>query len=281
MKSGWHNIVLTLALALPGLAMAGTESCKGAAPQEAVKLKTWQHDCLPTLSSRALSDQLFDLQPATAQAQPLRAALFEELRKRGVLSKTDWQSLLAGHVSSGDWQAARQLAKDPNASEALSKRRLPRQVSTDPALARRASAWAFDFEQQSLRQTALNIEQGPRVIFQFATGCPFCPRAAQDIQADERLSRLFQRCGALLTAVDGNFDMDDFADWQRKHPVSPPMLVTDWSWLAEGAPRSFPSFLFMKDGRLVETVRGWPKEGQASELLQALKKIDPAGRCSG
>lgn len=276
-----RTIVLSLALFLPGLVLAASTSCKDEPPQQAAPLKTWQRDCLPAVDSPALSTQLFDLRAAPASAQALRHVLFEELQRRQAVTESDWRSRLAGHLASNDWEAARQLAADPVAAQALGKRELPRQVTTVPALAAHPSAWAFDFERQALHQQRLDVDQGPRVVFQFATGCPFCPRAAQAIQADERLSRLFKRCGALLAPVDGNFDLADFARWQGKHNFLPALLVTDWSWLDEGAPRSFPSFLFLKDGRLVETIRGWPPEGRADELLQALKKIDPAGRCSG
>lgn len=281
MKLGICSIVLSLALFLPGLAEASSASCKGEAPQQAAPLKTWQRDCLPALDNEALTSRLFDLRTAPASAQPLRSVLFSELQRRQAVTDSAWRSRLAGHLASNDWEAARQLAADPAAAQALGPRELPRQVHADPTLAAHPSAWAFEFEQQALRQQRLDVEQGPRIVFQFATGCPFCPRAAQAIQADERLSRLFKRCGALLSPVDGNFDLVDFARWQGKHSFLPALLVTDWSWLEEGAPRSFPSFLFLKDGKLVETLRGWPPEGRADELIQALKKIDPAGRCSG
>lgn len=112
-----------------------------------------------------------------------------------------------------------------------------------------------------------------RVVVLSHPRCGFSQRAIAAIEADPVLSA---RLGDALwlSPPSGSLDLSDVQAWNRAHPgarLSYAVAMRDWPQFDNWAT---PVFYFMRGGKVVATVTGWPTEGRARELHQAFAQMD-------
>ncbi|MCF6288577.1 MAG: hypothetical protein L3J53_04995 [Proteobacteria bacterium] len=104
------------------------------------------------------------------------------------------------------------------------------------------------------------------------SGCHFSQRAANDIAADEPLTRFLKEHSKWLMHPSSRWSISSFADWNKKYPH----FATKYIYRAKDFPMikswETPVFYFFKNGVIVEQVIGWPKEGRMQELKSYIKK---------
>lgn len=123
--------------------------------------------------------------------------------------------------------------------------------------------------------SARAVEQGGqmRVVVLSHPRCGFSRRAIAAIEADPVLSSRL-RDALWLAPPNGSLDLHDIQAWNRAHPdarLSYAVAMRDWPQFDSWAT---PVFYFMREGKVVATVTGWPKEGRARELHQAFAQMD-------
>lgn len=103
--------------------------------------------------------------------------------------------------------------------------------------------------------------------------CHFSTNAASDISSDELLAPIFKSHSVWITPQAGKLYLSEIESWNRKYvgmPIAPVVRQSDWPVIDYWAT---PAFFFVRDGRVVEKVIGWPKEGRREELLAASRKL--------
>lgn len=115
--------------------------------------------------------------------------------------------------------------------------------------------------------------RGPYVVVAAHPLCHFSENAVRAIQQDSALAGLFAGRTLWLMPQDGHLDLDVVRDWNRQFPD----YTMRWAWRTSDWPMikrwATPNFYFYRDGKLVDTVIGWPPEGQRAALLGAFRKI--------
>jgi len=106
-------------------------------------------------------------------------------------------------------------------------------------------------------------------------GCHFSQDAAAAISADPVLGPVFARHAHWLMLPPGFEEQDAILAWNRRFPGAQATQIHDraeWTFLPPGW--SMPSFLILRDGKVIERVDGWPSEPTEARvpLLRALER---------
>ena len=220
-------------------------------------------------------EQAEDLDPAAYRALMTQ---FETLRSAGAATAQDWR--LATHLAMRAWRFDDVAAWQASASgrEHLAPLELPRTWQPLPA----GSApgwWQLRAEDQVMFETATAPRAPTELWVVFHPGCGFCRRMLDQVSASAQLSGLMNRCGRWVGLMDGNFRARDFTQWAERTGQAPVQFLRSWAPAGLPPPRATPLMHVMRDGRWVQTISGWPREGREVELLAAVRAVDVEGRC--
>ncbi len=106
-------------------------------------------------------------------------------------------------------------------------------------------------------------------------GCHFSEEAATLIEQDPVLGPVFAGHATWLAAPPGIEDMAAVGDWNQRHPTQPILPIHDRDgWPLLPADWEMPTFLTVRDGRVIEQLRGLPAgdDGQRERLLAMLRQ---------
>ena len=119
----------------------------------------------------------------------------------------------------------------------------------------------------------VDVTKGARVIVVGHPYCHFTRNAVAAIDEQPKLSEAIGKVAMFIMPPRRTLDSTEAEDWNKAHPREVMHLVehkTDWpmvdSW-------DTPTFYFLRDGRVVTKVTGWPRGGHMSELLAGLASI--------
>ncbi len=116
-------------------------------------------------------------------------------------------------------------------------------------------------------------DRGPYVVVAAHPLCHFSENAIRAIRQDPQAAGLFAGRTLWLMPQDGHMNLEEVRDWNTEFPdyaMRWAYQTSDWPMIKRWAT---PNFYFYRDGTLVETVIGWPEEGQRDALLAAFAKI--------
>lgn len=120
-----------------------------------------------------------------------------------------------------------------------------------------ARYWRWDWADNVLREQAIDLAHGPRVVVLASAGCHFCAAAATALADDPLLAPVFREHASWIARPDAGFDRDAVRRWDEAHPQAPIRILLDF----EGWPRpevwGTPTFYFLRDGRVLRKVPGW------------------------
>ncbi len=199
------------------------------------------------------------------------AVLSEWARRPGGDDAKHWARLHA------NWVAVRRLAE----ARRLAQTRPDLDVEAIPSTLERAleanalaNALAIDDGQRALIEQRLDLVRGRRLVVVADVACAFSRRAATEIQAVPELAARLAR-DAIWVAPPAPLRFADTLAWNRNFPSSRLAYLVpgpDWAFVDEW---STPKFFFLQDGKVVQTLKGWPEgpEGLA-RLMEALRSWD-------
>jgi hypothetical protein len=119
-----------------------------------------------------------------------------------------------------------------------------------------------------------NIRTPSQVVVLASTGCHFSRNAARDIEADPMLRELFRDHAQWVAPPDEITAFDAVQDWNREHPALRLGIAYDNAALPMVERFETPTFYFLSHGTVVDTVVGWPDEGNLEAIRRGLRKID-------
>ena len=102
--------------------------------------------------------------------------------------------------------------------------------------------------------------------------CHFSRNAMAAIEADPALSKAMAR-SLWLAPVDRKLNLEVIRQWNGEHPEHPMVIAFDRAEWPDFDSWSTPMFYFLRDGKLVSVVEGWPSEGNKEALLKAAEQI--------
>lgn len=141
--------------------------------------------------------------------------------------------------------------------------------------------WRMSADGSRLTHEALDLS-GTRILV--TAGCHFSVDAAADISADPILGPVFIEHASWLMLPPGEEDIDAVRDWNRRFPRAQALMVQDRDAWPMPGDWPMPEFHLLRDGRIVETLTGWPRGDarQRDALVAMLRRADllPAGPAS-
>ncbi|MDQ3038318.1 MAG: hypothetical protein M3Q51_03510 [Pseudomonadota bacterium] len=108
-------------------------------------------------------------------------------------------------------------------------------------------------------------------------GCHFSEDAAEDITRDPVLGPAFAAHASWLLLPPGQEDQNAVREWNRRFPSAQAMQIYDrgdWTMLPPGW--SMPTFFIVRDGKVLERIKGWPRQSAANRqlLIDAIERAN-------
>ncbi|GAB3253836.1 hypothetical protein [Chitinimonas naiadis] len=230
------------------------------------QLKALDEGSLLLLHKAAIKASSASRDAAHIKAQAL---VLEELARRQLAEPRYYDWLFRSYVDGRMFSEARalQLAHPSNGME-----RLPEVIDPAGLPGKTPRLWVVDDQQRRLVLQPF-VPETLQVIAVVHPNCQFCERAFQAIDADPVLAKALGHHVTWLAPQAGTLDFDLIQQWNRDHPRRRLALAVanqDWPMVDTWAT---PAFYFLKAGKVVSKVGGWPPEGRRSELLLALKAL--------
>lgn len=142
-----------------------------------------------------------------------------------------------------------------------------RESSTGP------SAIFIDPTVKALYLKNVELGSGPKIIVVGHPLCHFTQNAAKAFALNPRVREAMKKYAVWIAPQDGEIDVDDFRQWNRKYPD----LALSIAWKERAWPMiddwETPTFYFFSNGNLVDKVVGWPKDGNMQALMEGLRKL--------
>jgi len=120
--------------------------------------------------------------------------------------------------------------------------------------------------------SAVDLRGASQVMVIAHPQCGYTRRAATDIEQDQTMRALFGKRSTWVSAGGRFIGLGEFRKWNQRHPDLRMSIAYDPLQWADVEFWDSPTFLFYKDGQLVQRIVGWPKGGRLSELKAAARK---------
>ena len=124
-----------------------------------------------------------------------------------------------------------------------------------------------------LTRTRVPIRTGPSVVVSVSLGCGYSRSALQAILTLPELRRRLSGIALWLVPPEGMLRFPEYQRWNAANPGLELVLahqMEDWPFIDT---LRTPSFYFLKDGKVVREIVGWPDRGMAKEIIMALDEI--------
>ncbi|KJV32491.1 hypothetical protein VI08_12180 [Luteibacter yeojuensis] len=120
-----------------------------------------------------------------------------------------------------------------------------------------------------VRADVVDLARGAHIVVVASPGCHFSRDAAQAIEHDPRLAGILGGHSTWIEPTGSATDLKPWVAWNAGHPtLRIDLAASDKAW-PEVTRWETPTFLFFKDGKVVDTVVGWPKEGNGPAIEKA------------
>jgi hypothetical protein len=190
--------------------------------------------------------------------------LFQALEEARAVLPSDAARVQTMLIAARRFEDAAALAKRyPNLSAVPEFRRLT--VPADRSL------WAVEEGPRLVQQPPKDIT-GTQLIVIASPICSPTIRLATAALEDEELHRILSRATWLVPAF-GSVLAEPVLDWNQRFDWAPLALVHDEAEWPEIRTWWTPTFYFVKDGQVLETVSGWIPEKSRPELMSAAERV--------
>lgn len=266
------------------LAAADAQS-KGASTQtRAVAITTHHAALFPPLSSdqlRALPAQDAELGFRAANMAHFYSlderhlaqmqAYFERLSQLDVVSASQAQDMAGAYIASRHWQQARAVREAFPAATIAS---IPAVIDTviQGQISEPASVLSVGPTAGAVTREPEDITQGSVIVAISHPLCHFSRAAFSALAADPALAKIKAHI-RWIAPVDRDLNLDVLQRWNTEHPDAVMKIAYSRSQWPQLENWGTPTFYFLKDGKLLQTVEGWPETGRKQELLKAARAI--------
>ena len=176
-----------------------------------------------------------------------------ELDRRGVADAKATDRVFNALLKARRFDAARDFAtRHPDAMLAA----VPQFIDTDTG--DMPSAWQFSADGGKAKRIGIDLKPLQVIV---VAGCHFSEDAARELSSDPVLGPVFARHARWISLPPGGEDLDALAEWNRKYPQAPMVAIHDRSEWALISHWAMPTFAIVKDGKVVDSTRGWSSDG--------------------
>ncbi len=136
------------------------------------------------------------------------------------------------------------------------------------------SVWVVGKTPDTLERRAAKELAGPQVVMIAGLGCHFSQAALRGIAADPRLAARLAPLTQWLVLPESQLGFRNLQAWNTTHATMELRLIhrlEEWPFVERAAT---PQFFFLRDGKVVAHISGWPKEGRSDDLHQALDALE-------
>jgi hypothetical protein len=228
---------------------------------------------LSTLSDESLSSIFRVLNTVVfytsdARYLPEMQSVAEQILLRGALSPAQVDRLYGAYVRSRMFAEAEQFLRTHR----------PQAQSPFPAISKDASFNAalpaiIKLQEEGLLIANIRMDSSLQIVVTTGPYCAPSQRALRDISSDSSLSAFFRRHALWLLPVDSDLHVDHLKRYSELAAVGSVGVAYDrtgWSLVDSW---STPTFYFLRDGRVVTKVQGWPKGGRLEEVRRAIQNV--------
>jgi hypothetical protein len=194
-----------------------------------------------------------------------------ELERTGHAAQLQYDNLYEAFVGSRMFVEARKL-RESHASAAMA----PVPEFDDVSSQGRAGPTEIVVSADARRLTRrdVNLDSSAEVLVVVSPLCHFAQYSLGDIASDSKIGTAFsQHATWLVPPDDGSTPVAEVARWNREHPHEPMVLAYDYHEWPMIDRWYTPVFYFLRNGRLVSEVIGWPRAGRKPEIVAALQNV--------
>lgn len=213
------------------------------------------------------------------RALPTMRRIVSELEQRGEDVGEPLRALYKSYVLAREFAGARALvARYPTLSglelvpPIVPTVGMPETVSATTAEASSRATWRLTSE-AALARTNRAIPNGFFVVAIVAPQCHFSTRAMNAIVRDAELGSIFANAIWLVPPAE-SLDTALVQQWNTANPRYQFEHVNSVSEWPEVEYWDTPQFYFLANGRVIDTVVGWPREGRKNALRAASEKTN-------
>ena len=112
-------------------------------------------------------------------------------------------------------------------------------------------------------------QRGSAIVAIGSPVCHFTQNAIGEISGDDHLRKEFEEHAVWIAPQDDRLHLQEFVDWNQSHPRQQMRIAyreEDFSYISSW---NTPTFYFVRDGKVVRVVTGWPAEGNTKALMSA------------
>jgi len=193
-----------------------------------------------------------------------------ELERTGHASQLQFDNLYGAFVGSRMFVEARKL-RASHGSAAMA----PVPEFDDVSSKGRAGPTEIVVSADGRRLTRrdLHLESPAEIVVVVSPLCHFAQHGLSDIASDSKIGQAFsQHATWLVPPDDGSTPVAEVARWNREHPREAMVLAYDYREWPMIDRWETPVFYFLRNGKVVSEVIGWPRGGQKPEIIAALRQ---------
>lgn len=196
--------------------------------------------------------------------------VFNEMARRKIESIPDVEDLYKQYLVAHLFDKARELTTTYAIQGAA---KVPEVIKTQAQVGSSARVFDVSDDAKTLELKSFPAETGPRLVMTVSPVCGPSGRADAAIESDPLLKRLVNDHAIRVTAPGEMRYLEGISQWNRTHPQAKEYVAykpSDWPGIDLG---ETPIFYFLKDGKVIKQVTGWPSDDQKQELLKGFAAI--------
>jgi len=199
----------------------------------------------------------------------IQTNIFDELASRKLLKSFHAVKLFDNLIRLRQFEAANKIK---NVYPHVSKEALPEFRTTFAYNETFPTAWILRSDARVMEQVGVQLDQQWQIVVVSHPYCSFSRKAAAEIYSDTALSAKLTGHMLWVAPQDASFSYDNFAKWNQQYPLAQHLFAHQQSVWPLAHFNQTPYFYFMKNGKVLEVVTGWPRESAKAAFIAALDR---------
>lgn len=222
------------------------------------ELKTYGHN---TLLDAYRASELFVFYSPVKEKLGLMENIFAEFESREMVDARKARALYAQFLDAREFERA-ELLRTRYGSLMLEP--FPRLTGAKPAPGK---VWVYKLDDKGKRLKAdALVSKDRQIVIAGQPGCSPTRNAFDAIEKDKKLRGIFKENGLLLAAGS---DFQGVLDWNDSHVIKFEFINSAGDWPGMDFD-TYPSFYFVKGGKIAHKFTSWPKDGNMAEIRKGL-----------